>query len=106
MPFDDFLRKAGDFVKDAINRDDDNEEQQQSHSQEDRPQEQYHASGGGNGGNTNNRFQSSFPQSSGDIKWYVDGASYFHAVSMALERESYIRSRTCPGHFHFTRSFG
>ncbi|KAI2621501.1 phospholipase D/nuclease [Hypomontagnella submonticulosa] len=36
------------------------------------------------------RFQSFAPESSGSVKWYVDGASYFHAVSMALEeaRES------------------
>jgi len=34
---------------------------------------------------SNNRFQSFAPQTSGDIKWYVDGASYFWAVSMALE---------------------
>lgn len=31
------------------------------------------------------RFQSFAPESSGSVKWYVDGASYFHAVSMALE---------------------
>ncbi|KAI1174654.1 phospholipase [Nemania sp. FL0916] len=40
--------------------------------------------------NTANRFQSFSPQTSGNVKWYVDGASYFWAVSMALEeaRES------------------
>ncbi|KAK4245224.1 hypothetical protein C7999DRAFT_16553 [Corynascus novoguineensis] len=32
-----------------------------------------------------NRFASFAPQSSGHAKWYVDGASYFWAVSMALE---------------------
>ena len=37
---------------------------------------------------SNNRFQSFAPQTSGDIKWYVDGASYFWAVSMALESKS------------------
>lgn len=37
-----------------------------------------------------NRFQSFAPQTSGDIKWYVDGASYFWAVSMAIE------SKSCP----------
>ncbi|KAK4449922.1 hypothetical protein QBC34DRAFT_404245 [Podospora aff. communis PSN243] len=37
-----------------------------------------------------NRYCSFAPQSSGHAKWYVDGASYFWAVSMALEeaRES------------------
>ncbi|KAI1198053.1 phospholipase [Nemania serpens] len=40
--------------------------------------------------NTAHRFQSFSPQTSGNAKWYVDGASYFWAVSMALEeaRES------------------
>lgn len=32
-----------------------------------------------------NRYCSFAPQSSGHPKWYVDGASYFWAVSMALE---------------------
>ena len=91
-----FFRKAGEFIKDAINQDDEEEQQQQQQyqSQEDRPQEQHHESGGGDGaggGNSRNRFQSSFAPSNGDIKWYVDGASYFHAVSMALERKSYAQ---------------
>jgi phospholipase D1/2 len=34
-----------------------------------------------------NRYCSFAPQSSGHPKWYVDGASYFWAVSMALEGE-------------------
>ncbi len=33
-----------------------------------------------------NRYQSFAPQSSGHAKWYVDGCSYFWAVSEALER--------------------
>ncbi|KAI1379551.1 phospholipase D/nuclease [Hypoxylon crocopeplum] len=39
---------------------------------------------------SNYRFQSFAPETSGAVKWYVDGASYFHAVSLALEeaRES------------------
>jgi len=32
-----------------------------------------------------NRYQSFAPQSSGHAKWYVDGASYFWAVSEAIE---------------------
>ncbi|KAK8080007.1 phospholipase D domain-containing protein [Apiospora hydei] len=32
------------------------------------------------------RFQSFAPQSSGGVKWFVDGASYFFAVSVALEQ--------------------
>lgn len=34
-----------------------------------------------------NRFQSFAAPSSGNIKWFVDGASYFWAVSEALQRE-------------------
>jgi phospholipase D1/2 len=34
-----------------------------------------------------NRYQSFAPQSSGHAKWYVDGCSYFWAVSEAIERE-------------------
>lgn len=33
-----------------------------------------------------NRFHSFAPESSGNIKWFVDGCSYFWAVSEALER--------------------
>ncbi|KAL1855686.1 hypothetical protein VTK73DRAFT_8533 [Phialemonium thermophilum] len=33
-----------------------------------------------------NRYSSFAPQSSGQVKWHVDGASYFWAVSMALEQ--------------------
>jgi phospholipase D1/2 len=32
-----------------------------------------------------NRFHSFAPPSSGEVKWYVDGASYFWAVSEAIE---------------------
>ncbi|KKA31135.1 hypothetical protein TD95_000597 [Thielaviopsis punctulata] len=34
----------------------------------------------------NHRFQSFVPPSAGDVKWYVDGASYFWALSEALEK--------------------
>ena len=37
---------------------------------------------------TMNRFHSFAPPSSGNIKWFVDGCSYFWAVSEALERKS------------------
>lgn len=33
------------------------------------------------------RFESFAPPSSGGVKWFVDGASYFWAVSCALERK-------------------
>lgn len=35
-----------------------------------------------------NRFHSFAAPSTGNVKWYVDGCSYFWAVSDALERES------------------
>ncbi|TQV98777.1 hypothetical protein V2A60_007522 [Cordyceps javanica] len=33
-----------------------------------------------------NRFHSFAPETTGDAKWFVDGCSYFYAVSQALER--------------------
>lgn len=38
------------------------------------------------GHHTANRYHSFAPPSTGDVKWYVDGCSYFWAVSEALER--------------------
>lgn len=86
MAFDDFLRKAGDAISDIKDKFDGDDEKPSQHTEN---------TGGNNGGggggpgleptNTNHRFKSSFAPSSGDVKWYVDGASYFHAVSMALE---------------------
>ena len=38
---------------------------------------------------SHNRFCSFASQSSGHAKWYVDGASYFWAVSMALEGQEF-----------------
>ncbi|KAI0533608.1 phospholipase [Xylaria digitata] len=86
---DRFLRKAEHVVKDHILKDvlgiDDDE-------QEHRPQEQVHSNNQVDlqPVNTSHRFQSFSPETSGNAKWYVDGASYFWAVSMALEeaRES------------------
>jgi phospholipase D1/2 len=43
---------------------------------------------------SSNRYCSFAPQSSGHAKWYVDGASYFWAVSLALEGTS-IDSGSC-----------
>ncbi|KAK1965694.1 phospholipase D/nuclease [Colletotrichum sublineola] len=37
-------------------------------------------------GHAENRFQSFAPQSTGNAKWYVDGCSYFWAVSEAIEQ--------------------
>jgi phospholipase D1/2 len=38
-------------------------------------------------GQTVNRYHSFAAPSSGNVKWYVDGCSYFWAVSEALERK-------------------
>ncbi len=74
---DEFLRKAGDAIKDITGAMGDEETQQpQPHEGGPRPLQPT---------DTNHRYQSSFAPSTGDIKWYVDGASYFWAVSMALE---------------------
>jgi phospholipase D1/2 len=40
--------------------------------------------------NTEHRFSSFAPQSSGHAKWHVDGASYFWAVSVALEGRRHV----------------
>lgn len=34
-----------------------------------------------------NRYHSFAPETTGDAKWFVDGCSYFYAVSQALERQ-------------------
>ncbi|KAI1641239.1 phospholipase D/nuclease [Biscogniauxia mediterranea] len=103
---DQLLHKAESAFKEVFEglgggREENQEEQQQQQQQqqqqehrydEDRPQ----ASGAQVGDHpfetvdTNHRFQSFAPQTTGGAKWYVDGASYFHAVSIALEeaRES------------------
>ncbi|KAI0160996.1 phospholipase D/nuclease [Hypoxylon sp. FL1284] len=88
----DFLRKAEHAfheVKEHLKGDED--EEQEYHQQE---QPEQHDNGDDSGFqeavDTNNRFQSFAPETTGDVKWFVDGASYFHAVSLALEeaRES------------------
>ncbi|KAI1111792.1 phospholipase [Nemania sp. NC0429] len=86
---DRFLRKAEHVVKDHILKDvlgvdgrDDGQQQQQQQPHPNNVDIQPV--------NTAHRFQSFSPQTTGNAKWYVDGASYFWAVSMALEeaRES------------------
>ncbi|KAI1081638.1 phospholipase D/nuclease [Whalleya microplaca] len=85
---DHLLRKAESALEDV------KEAFGHGHKETEGHEEQSH---GGSGGRveqqaftSNNRFQSFAPETSGGVKWYVDGASYFHAVSMALEgaRES------------------
>ncbi|KAI0521317.1 phospholipase [Xylaria bambusicola] len=102
---DRLLRKAEHVVKDHILKDFLDDDKEENRPQEHRPE--YHPEQQGSGSrpqeqahgktpveirpvNTNHRFQSFSPETSGNAKWYVDGASYFWAVSMALEeaRES------------------
>ncbi|KAI1122437.1 phospholipase [Nemania abortiva] len=86
---DRFLRKAEHVVKDHIIKG--VEDVLGGDDKEERPQEQVHPNQVEiQPVNTDHRFQSFAPQTSGNAKWYVDGASYFWAASMALEeaRES------------------
>ncbi|KAI0204873.1 phospholipase [Astrocystis sublimbata] len=94
---DRLLRKAEHVVKDHILKDflGDNDDDKESHEQQQQVQSNQEHRPAQNQSNvqsvnTSHRFQSFAPQSFGNAKWYVDGASYFWAVSMALEeaRES------------------
>ncbi|KAB5545947.1 phospholipase D active site-containing protein [Coniochaeta sp. 2T2.1] len=90
-----FLRKLKEDleekVDDVFNRNEDDAQPQETRpydnappsAQQDRPVPETHV-------DTNHRFSSFAPQTTGHAKWYVDGASYFWAVSIALEeaRES------------------
>ncbi|OIW28351.1 phospholipase D/nuclease [Coniochaeta ligniaria NRRL 30616] len=77
-------------VNDVFNKDEGQEQEQEARpddapppAQEDTPAPETHA-------DTNHRFSSFAPQTTGHAKWHVDGASYFWAVSIAIEeaRES------------------
>ncbi|KAI1141927.1 phospholipase D/nuclease [Hypoxylon sp. FL0543] len=81
---DNLFRKAEDVfheVKEALHHDE--EERPRPHGDSGAGAEQQIQT-------SNYRFQSFAPETSGSVKWYVDGASYFYAVSLALEeaRES------------------
>ncbi|KAK9776773.1 hypothetical protein AB5N19_10651 [Seiridium cardinale] len=95
----DFFHKLGDKideVKEAFGHGDDERRNEDRPQEEFRPQqhedrppsrphsEHRHDDRPEQPVNTN-RYQSFAPQSSGGAKWYVDGASYFWAVSVALE---------------------
>ncbi|KAH6659345.1 hypothetical protein BKA67DRAFT_652577 [Truncatella angustata] len=90
----DFFRKIGEKieeVKDHLEHGDSDRPQEEARPQEhheerpaSRPHSRHDERPSGPPVNTN-RYQSFAPQSSGGAKWYVDGASYFHAVSVALE---------------------
>ncbi|KAF3766784.1 regulator of light responsive genes and phosphorylate WC-1 [Cryphonectria parasitica EP155] len=56
------------------------EEEKHSHTHQDELCHELHVE------HKDNRFQSFAPQTSGHVKWHVDGCSYFWAVSEALEQ--------------------
>ncbi|KAH9891450.1 phospholipase D/nuclease [Xylariomycetidae sp. FL2044] len=98
---DEFFHKAGSALKDALRgKDDEEQEHHQEEEEEQQQQQQQYQQEQQSYNNddtsalpqpdTNHRFQSFAPQTTGNVKWYVDGASYFYAVSLALEeaRES------------------
>ena len=87
----DFFRKLKedleDKVDDVFNRNEDDAPQpQESRPYDDAPPPaQQTQAASETQVNTNHRFSSFAPQTTGHAKWYVDGASYFWAVSIALE---------------------
>ncbi|GAB1316674.1 hypothetical protein MFIFM68171_06884 [Madurella fahalii] len=78
MDFHSLLRKAKEGLEDLLT---DDEPHSHTHDSQECHEDATH---------TAHRYGSFAPQSSGHAKWYVDGASYFWAVSIALEeaRES------------------
>ena len=76
MDFHGLLRKAKQGIEDLLPGD---EKHSHTHDGHECHEDDAHAE------YSTNRYCSFAPQSSGHPKWYVDGASYFWAVSMALE---------------------
>ncbi|KAK4157311.1 hypothetical protein C8A00DRAFT_40279 [Chaetomidium leptoderma] len=76
MDFHSLLRKAKHGLEDLLPGE---EKHSHTHDGHECHEDDAHAEYG------TNRYASFAPQSSGHAKWYVDGASYFWAVSMALE---------------------
>jgi phospholipase D1/2 len=76
MSFHSLLRKAKQGLEDIFPGD---ERHSHTHDGHECHEDDSHAE------HSANRYCSFAPQSSGHAKWYVDGASYFWAVSMALE---------------------
>lgn len=58
------------------------DEQKHSHTHEGEACHDLHAE------HRDNRFQSFAPQTSGHVKWHVDGCAYFWALSEALEGQT------------------
>ncbi|KAK4218591.1 hypothetical protein QBC37DRAFT_189759 [Rhypophila decipiens] len=82
MVFGSFLKKLGEEIKEVGEKLENvftDEKHSHTHFGHGCHEDDSHAEYSGN------RYCSFAPQSSGQAKWYVDGASYFWAVSMALE---------------------
>lgn len=82
MGFGSFLRRVGEEIKDAGEKIENlftEEKHSHTHFGHGCHEDDSHAE------HSANRYCSFAPQSSGHAKWYVDGASYFWAVSIALE---------------------
>ncbi|KAI0022330.1 phospholipase [Xylariomycetidae sp. FL0641] len=102
----DFLQKAEEAIKGAFGGGDDDKKEEQKVESWDKQEnaepwkdenygvskkEQKEEEREGDGPpmeevNTDHRYRSFADESAGNVKWFVDGASYFHAVSMALEQ--------------------
>jgi phospholipase D1/2 len=76
MDFHSLIEKAKQGIEDLLPGDEPHSHTNEGHECD---QDASHAEYSGN------RYSSFAPQSSGHPKWYVDGASYFWAVSVALE---------------------
>jgi phospholipase D1/2 len=82
--FDKVKEKVKEGVEDLFDGEKDEKHENNSHDNQKHSHDNVQAKAEGKV-NTNNRYSSFAPQSSGNAKWYVDGASYFWAVSIALE---------------------
>jgi phospholipase D1/2 len=84
-----FLRKLKEELEEKV-EDVFHKDEGQAHDQEERPYDapppaQEDRPAPETEVDTSHRFASFAPQTTGHAKWYVDGASYFWAVSIALE---------------------
>jgi phospholipase D1/2 len=92
MDFHGLLRKAKQGIEDLLPGE---EKHSHTHDGHECHEDDAHAEYG------TNRYSSFAPQSSGHAKWYVDGASYFWAVSLALEgTHDCLANRTTHTHAH------
>jgi phospholipase D1/2 len=82
-----FKEELEERVGDVFNKDDSQEQVQvqEERPQDDPPPTQDETPAPESRVDTNHRYSSFAPQTTGHAKWYVDGASYFWAVSIALE---------------------